>query len=134
MNIARYIRNIVAGGRPRFQFLQSLVATGFTGTWVTLTDGAAVAIDCAVGNWFTLTCANNNARVFQVPANMLAGDHVWVRVVNTSGGALNATTFAAAIKQPALTYPATANNRLYEIIFDGTTVSLVAFASADIPN
>lgn len=134
MNIARYIRNIVAGGRPRFQFLQSLVATGFTGTCVTLTDAAAVPIDCSLGNCFELTCANNNARVFGAPTNMLAGDRLALTIINTSGGALNATTFAAGIKQPAITYPATGFRREYLITSNGTNISLVSFSAADVPN
>ena len=135
MNIAsRFFRAIVANARPRFQVMQQLVATAFVGTWVTLVDGATPAPDCALGNFFTMLCANNNVRAIAVPANMIAGDEVCIKIVNTSGGALTNTTFAAGIKQPALTYPATANHRCYWIISDGTTVSLVDQSAADIPN
>jgi hypothetical protein len=134
MNMTRFFRSIVTNARPRFQAMQQLVATAFVGTWVTLVDGATPTPDCALGNFFTMPCVNNNARAIAVPANMVAGDSIQIKIVNTSGGALNATTFAAAIKQPAITYPATANHRMYYLISDGATVSLVGFSAADIPN
>ncbi len=135
MNIPRFIRNIVANGRPRFQFMQQLVATAFVGTWVTLVDGATITPDCAAGNYFMFTAATNGVRAFQVPTNIIAGDDIRIIISNTSGGALTNTSFAAGIKQPAaITYPATGFKREYRIISDGTTVSLIAFSGADCAN
>lgn len=109
-------------------------APGFVGAAVALVDGAAVAINAALGETFTLTCANNNARVFGVPTNGVVGQRLFVRIINTSGGALTVTTFNAGIKQPALTLPATGTNRGYELYFDGTNWSIVNFSPANVPN
>ncbi len=135
MNLQRFIRSIVANGRPRFQFMQQLVATAFVGTWVTLVDGAMITPDCAAGNYFMFTAASNAARAFQLPANMIAGDDIRIIISNTSGGALTLTTFVAGIKQPAaVTMPATGFKREYRIISDGTTVSLIGFTGSDCAN
>lgn len=134
MNMQRVFRAIVANARPRLQAMQQLVATAFVSTWVTLVDGATITPDCALGNCFNFVAANNNARVFQVPANIVAGDFIRIFISNTSGGALNATTFAAGIKQSAITYPANGFKREYRIANDGVVTMLVGFSAVDIPN
>jgi len=134
MNMARFFRSIVTNARPRFQAMQQLVASAFVGTWVTLVDGATITPDCAFGNCFNFVAANNNVRAFAVPANIVSGDFIRIFISNTSGGALTNTTFAAGIKQSAITYPATANKREYRIANDGVVTMLVGFSAVDIPN
>lgn len=133
----KWFREILATGRQllsltSFQFK----ATSYVNTWATaLTDGATITPVLTDGNRFTFTAANNNVRAFQAPANPVSGDSIKLRIVNTSGGALTNTTFAAAIKQPAaVTYPATGFNRTYTLEYDGTTWSLVTLSSADCAN
>jgi len=104
------------------------------GAMVALVDGANVAVNAVIGSTFTLTCANNNARVISVPTGGVAGQRIVVRLVNTSAGALTLTTFAAAIKQPALTYPATLTTKEFELFFDGTEWELTTYSPANIPN
>lgn len=119
---------------PTFTSVLAPTAPGFIGAMATLVDGAAVAVNALVASTFTLTCANNNARVISVPTGGVAGQRIVVQIVNTSGGALTVTTFNAAIKQPALTLPATGTFREYELMFDGTEWSLVDFSGANVPN
>lgn len=113
-----------------------------------LVDGATITPDYSTGCVFTFTAANNNARVFQIPTNaptaavIAAGPPaigvLWearIRIANTSGGNLTATTFAAGIKQPAaVTMPATGFNRWYNLMNDGTNTILYSFSGADIAN
>lgn len=133
MQIDKLFR-MLAGARPRLQAIQGLVATGFAGTWVALVDGAAIDINAALGNFFSFTAATNGVREFSAPTNSVSGDTLRVVISNTSGGALMNTTFAAAIKQPAITYPATGFKREYVLVNDGVNVSLMGFSAADVPN
>lgn len=112
----------------------AISATQIAQAMVTLVDGAAVAIDATLGGTFTLTCVNNNARVFGVPTGGIAGQRITVRIINTSGGALTVTTFNASIKQPALTYPATATQKEYHLLFDGAQWLVESYGPANVPN
>lgn len=100
----------------------------------TLTDAATITPDTSEAGTFLLTCASNAARAIQPPADLTAGRRIYIIIYNTSGGALTLTTFAAAIKQPAITLPATGTNREYELYCDGTEWSVVHFSSANVPN
>lgn len=109
------------------------------GAGAVLVDGAAIAIDASIEGVQSLTAASNAARVFQVPTGGIVGQIVPVRLINTSGGALNATTFVAAIKQPAaLTFPATGFNRTYYLrpvlLAAVLTWSLIGDSGADCAN
>lgn len=115
-------------------FTQAPTGPGFIGAQATLTDGATVAVDAALASTFLLTCASNAAREISVPTNPTTGRRITVTIINTSGGNLTATTFAAAIKQPSLTLPATGTNREFTLYYDGTEWSIVGFSPANIPN
>lgn len=115
-------------------FTQSPTGPGFIGGQVVLTDSASIAVDAALATTFRLTCANNGARVIQVPTNGIAGQRITIFIINTSGGNLTLTTFDAGIKKPALTLPATGTNREYTLAFDGAAWSIVGFSPANIPN
>lgn len=115
-------------------FSASPTGPNFIGGVATLVDGATIAVNAALGSTFTITCANNNARAIQVPTNGVAGMRIFVRIINTSGGALTLTTFAAGIKQPALNYPGTGTNREYELFFDGTNWAIMNFSASNVPN
>lgn len=120
----------LAGG----SFSVAPTAPNFVGAMAVLVDGAAVAVNAALAQTFTITCASNAAREISVPLNGVAGMRIVVRIINTSGGALTLTTFAAAIKQPALTYPATATTKEFQLFFDGTEWELTGYSPANIPN
>lgn len=115
-------------------FSGGAAVTRLTEAVVALTDGAAIAIDAALGATFTLAATSNAARVFAVPTNGVAGQRITIRIVNTSGGALTLTTFNASIKQPALTYPASATTKEFEMYFDGTEWEVSSYSPANIPN
>lgn len=134
----------VAGAVPRLGSIlglnvpslqaDSAVVSQVSSPIVALTDGATVAVDAALGGTFVLTCASNATRAIQVPTNGVAGQRIVVRIINTSGGALSATTFAAGIRQPALTLPGNATQRDYELAFNGTSWGIYNFSPANVPN
>lgn len=123
-----------AGAVPRLRSILGLVANTFTSALAVLGDGATVDVDASLAGTFTLTCASDAVREIQVPTNGVAGQRLAVTIINTSGGPLTNTTFAAAIRQPALTLPATGFQREYTLAFDGGTWAIVAQSAADIPN
>lgn len=99
-----------------------------------LVDAATITPDCSTGGVFQLTCTSNAARSIQVPTNAPSGAEIKIQLLNTSGGALTLTTFAAGIKQPAaVTYPATAFNRIYTLTNVGGTWYL-SFIATDVGN
>jgi len=100
-----------------------------------LVDGAAIAINAALGNVFTFTAASDAARVFGVPTGGILGQRVYLYLTNTSGGALTATTFHASILQGTVTLMATAKSREYVLRCLSATVptwALVAQTAVDI--
>lgn len=115
-------------------FTQGPTGPGFIGAQAVLTDGASIAVDASLASTFLLTCANNGTRQIAVPTNGVEGQRVTVTIINTSGGNLTLTTFAAGIKAPAVTLPANATHREYELYFDGTEWSIVNYSPANIPN
>ena len=136
MQITKWLQQIVAGGRLIFNLSGAqFQATAYIGTWATLADAATITPVLTTANKFVLTCANNNARAIKPPANPVSGDSIEIKIINTSGGVLNATTFDAAIKQPAVvTYPANGYNRTYRMEYQGTSWFLVSISSADCAN
>jgi hypothetical protein len=128
------LRSLLGLSAPTLEVDAGIVAPNFLSSVVTLTDGAAVAVNAALGGRFILTCANNNAREISVPTNGVAGQRIEVVIINTSGGNLTVTTFAAAIRQPALTLPATATQREFTLVFQGGTWGIYNFSPANVPN
>jgi len=132
-DLNRILRDI-AGAAPRLDSILPFSAPALIGAVSALTDGATIAINAAVGTLFTFTAATNGTREFSVPTNGVAGSRIYVILSNTSGGALSATTFAAAIRRGTLTLPATGFQRQYELAFAGSTWAIVSQSATDIPN
>lgn len=130
----KHVRAVV-GTTPMFQMdiaFQPLTAGAIVAT--ALVDAATITPDCSTGGVFQLTCTSNAARAIQVPTNAPSGAEIKIQLLNTSGGALTLTTFAAGIKQPAaVTYPATAFNRIYTLTNVGGTWYL-SFIATDVGN
>lgn len=124
----------VTSAVPLLGSILGLVAPTFTSALAILVDAAAIAVNAALGGTFVITCASDAVREISVPSNGTTGQRLVVRIINTSGGNLTNTTFAAAIRQPALTLPATTFQRDYELAFDGATWAIVSQSAADVPN
>ena len=119
---------------PSLESVAPIIAPGASLAATVLVDAASIALDATLGNLFILDCTTDAVREFAVPTGGTAGQRIAVRIVNTSGGALTNTTFAALIRSAALTLPATTFQRDYDLEFDGTDWAIVNFSPADIPN
>lgn len=124
----------IVGGKPTATSPVPFQAPYNAGTTQTLTDGAAVAVDPSLGQVGKIVCANNNARVFQLPTTVPAGTTFTIIISNTAGVAIPLTTFVAGYKAPAIVLPATGFQRAYLWLWDGTNAILLAQTAADVPN
>lgn len=66
--------------------------------------------------------------------SMEKGQKFFVKIKNTSGGALTVLTFGTQFKMPALVLPATGFSRSYYFVYDGTNAIELTRSAADIPN
>ncbi|MFA6118251.1 MAG: hypothetical protein WC729_29970 [Sphingomonas sp.] len=133
-DLKRLLRGLAGAAVQTLECIIPFQAPALYAAQATLTDAATITPVTSEAGTFLLTCASNAARAIQPPADLTAGRRIYVIVYNTSGGALTLTTFAAAIKQPAITWPATGTNREFELYCDGTEWSLVHFSSTNVPN
>lgn len=98
-------------------------------------DGAGITVTPAAGTGVLLiTVTTNNAFTVDVPAGTsVAGQQLVIIIVNASGGAMGAVTFAAAYMQPAaFTEPASATRKVIIGTFDGTDWNLGVVSAADL--
>lgn len=99
---------------------------------------AAITLDlalCTTGDEFDITATN--ATPFSIAVtNVPVDNHVfYVRIANTSGGALGAVTWSGSFKQAGIVIPANGFSRIYGFQILGTgTCRLVSMSPADIPN
>jgi hypothetical protein len=84
----------------------------------------------------------NNGAAFTVAApvtgstsvSLVPGTHLTLNLKNTSGGAMGAITWNAVFKVPAITAPATGNQRSYHFCYDNTNWIFLWQSAADVPN
>lgn len=129
--LANYIENVGKGIVSWVTAHRGLIWQAAT---VTLVDGAALTVDCTLGETFAITCANDNVRAFALPTNLQAGGIFRTCVINTSGGPLTQTTWNANYSPANPTLPATGNRRYQTWTWDGTKAYLVSQTAADVAN
>jgi hypothetical protein len=110
------------------------VATIGASALVAPTYGATNTIDVSLGTDFNLIVTDGNAFTVSNPINAVSGQHLFITIKNTSGGALGAVTWSSAYKLSAWTSPANGFSRSIEYRYDGTNFIELARTAADIPN
>lgn len=100
---------------------------------VTIAYSASMAIDSNLGAVFDITATNGVAFTINNPTNGYAGKRIWIKVRNTSGGALGAITWGGVTKV-ATASPANGFSRTWELTYDGTNWIQTGGTFADIPN
>lgn len=136
----RALQRVLTGGNVLYS-LPAGVGFGaqgavLTGPVQTLVPAATVTPNAALGAWCQITFSANTVCAIQIPSNIPAG-YSWrfmLTIINTSGGNLTNLTLVAAYKQAALTFPATAHNRTFEFISDGTNAWEIVQTAADAAN
>jgi hypothetical protein len=113
--------------------------TAFSNTQLTLINlafSASIAVDPSLGTDFTITVPNATAFTITAPTIATAQPNQRIRfwIINASGGAMGAITWAASYKMSAWTNPANANNRSIEFKYNGTNWYQVDQTGVDIPN
>jgi len=100
-----------------------------------LVFGAAVPVDISATSYLQITLTSNAAFQFSAPTGPTAPALVVLRIINTSGGAHGAGTFAAGWNVAGnVTAIATANNRSYLFLWTGAAMYEIVRGAADIPN
>lgn len=82
----------------------------------TLTYGASVDINCALGNYGIIVVTNNSNFTINAPTNAMTGTEIALEIVNTSGGAMGTITWNAAFAFMS-TWSNPANNKRKTIRF-----------------
>lgn len=97
------------------------VAQSFVQKRAIVTYSASMTIDAAAGNFFTITATNSTAFAINAPTNPGDGQDIYVKLSNTSGGALGAITPNAVFKLVggAWPSPSTGNNITVTLVYDG---------------
>jgi hypothetical protein len=85
-----------------------------------LVDGASVAVNAGLGNWFFLGTGQSSI-TFGAPTNGTAGQTITISLVNSSGGALTVAWNAAYILASAWTGPANTALRSISFKYNGTS-------------
>jgi hypothetical protein len=112
--------------------------TGYTSSYsnqneTTIAYSASMNIDSNTGAIFDITATNNTAFTINNPTNGTKGKRIWVKLRNTSGGALGAITWGGSTKV-ATASPANGFSRTWELTYDGTNWIQTGGAFADVPN
>lgn len=101
---------------------------------VTVTYSASMTFDASLATQFIITATNATAFTINAPTNPVLGQEIFVRIRNTSGGALGAATWNAIFKLATWTQPATAFSRAIHFAYDGSNWVETARTPADVPN
>lgn len=99
------------------------------------TYGAAIVIDTALGDDFTITPTDGNTFGINTPTNpYLGGQRITIRIVNTFG-VLGGITWGGQYKLSAWTQPANGFTRSITFAYDGSSKWIeAARTTADVPN
>jgi hypothetical protein len=111
-----------------------LSAAVFVSNVGTPTYGVAVAINAAAGCVHNITATDGVAFTISNPTNALTGQVIFIKVKNSSGGALGTVTWDTLYKMSAWTSPADGFSRAVEFYFDGTNWVQLTASGVDIPN
>ena len=103
-------------------------------TFVTLTYGASIAVNAALGSVFLINATNNTVFTIQALTNPVVGQEITITIKNTAGVALGAITWPALFKMAAWTSPATGFNRSISLYYNGTNWVEFNRTTVDIPN
>jgi hypothetical protein len=98
------------------------------------TYNVVVAIDAAAGCVHNITATDGVAFTISNPTNALTGQVIFIKVKNSSGGALGTVTWDTLYKMSAWTSPADGFSRAVEFYFDGTNWVQLTASGVDIPN
>lgn len=97
---------------PNTGVFTTLTATRFnTKSW-SPTYGATVTIDVSQGTVATISASNSTAFTISNPTNGVADDDLWIRVKNSSGGALGTITWDTQYIMASFTKPASGKYRV----------------------
>lgn len=96
--------------------------------------GASVAVNALLGTDFNIVVTDGNPFTVNNPTNLVSGQHLYITIKNTSGGALGAVTWSSAYKLSAWTQPANGFSRSIQYRYDGTNLIEIARTPADVPN
>ena len=140
MQLSQILKTFRVSGTLVAEFFCSFISGGASyGPSVLPTFGATVVINTALANAFIVEISTNAA--FAINASNIPavgyGQVVTVTFKNTSGGAHGTGTFGAMFKMISNTLAtiATANNRTYQFVSDGTNLIQIGVAPAtDVPN
>jgi len=83
--------------------------------------GTTVSIDASLGEVATIAATNSTDFVIGNPSNGIAGQDLYIRVKNTSGGALGLITWDTAYKLATFTKPANGTYRVVHFKLFGST-------------
>jgi hypothetical protein len=113
-----------------------LVSTALAYTDSQLSLAGTIAVNAALANKFKITFNSNASDTFGAPSNPVDGQQIAIQIFNTSGGALTNIAWNAVYKIPALTYPATGNNRTYVFTYNiaNTAWYFEWQTASDVPN
>ncbi|WP_242392056.1 hypothetical protein [Anaeromyxobacter oryzisoli] len=101
---------------------------------VTVTYGASLAATALSGTDFLIE--PKDAAGFQIaaPSNGIAGQHVTIRVKNTTAGAMGGAVWSPAYKLAPWKQPAAGMSRAIEFVYDGASWLEVSRTPEDVPN
>lgn len=101
---------------------------------VTLTYGATIATNAALGNYFLVTATNNTAFTISLPTKPGIGWLMTYTIQNTSGGALGTLTWDGVFKVGTWTNPANGFSRSITFKYNGTNWVEIGRTPIDVPN
>ena len=110
------------------------VATIGASPLVAPTYGVTVAINALLGTDFNIVPTDGVAFTVSNPTSVVTGQHLYITITNSSGGALGVVTWGSAYKLAAWTSPANGFSRSIEYRYDGTNFIEVGRTTVDVPN
>jgi hypothetical protein len=101
---------------------------------VTVTYGASIAATAL--SWTDFLIEPKDAAGFQIaaPSNGIAGQHITIRIKNTTLGALGGAVWSPAYKLAPWKQPAAGMSRAIEFVYDGASWLEVSRTPEDVPN
>lgn len=103
-------------------------------TTTTLTYGATVDINAALGNHFVVTATNTSAFTINNPTNSQPGQRISLNIRNGSGGSMGTITWGSDYRYSTWTNPANGTSRTINFRYFGTTWVEESRTAADVPN
>jgi hypothetical protein len=107
---------------------------GIAATTIPQAYSASITIDCFAQDIAPITVTDGVAFTIQTPTNPTRGQSLTIGILNASGGAVGALTWAGDFKMATWVSPATGFGRYITFYYSGTFWKETSRNAADIPN